>query len=89
MYTASLITGVLDPFTSNGLQSGLVGYVTGYMAGALLLLSAAGTVTMLRRRHRHRLPFLRWERPDHMAERRPWHAHAAARPMWLCRKARH
>lgn len=88
MYTASLITGVLDPFANTGLQSGLVGYVTGYMAGALLLLSAGAAVTLLRRR-RHRLPYLRWERPDHMAERRPWHAQAAPRPMWLCRKARH
>lgn len=89
MYTASLIAGVLDPLNSAGLHSGLVGYVTGYMAGGLLLLSAAAATSTLLRRRRHRAHYLRWERPSHMAERRPWQTPCAARPMWLCRKMRH
>jgi hypothetical protein len=87
MYTASMISGVLDPFASAGLQSGLVGYVAGYMAGGVLLLSAAALISSLCRR-RHRLHALRFERPGHMAERRPWRAHTHGGSMWLCRKVK-
>lgn len=87
MNTASMITLGMDPFAASGLQAGLSGYLAVFVAGALLVLLAAMALTLLRRRHQ-RTPVLRWERPDHLAQRRPWDSGGRSTVARLCRRMR-
>lgn len=88
MNTASVITLGMDPFAAAGLQAGLSGYLSVFVAGALLVLLAAMALTLLRRRHQ-RTPVLRWERPDHLAQRRPWDSDRRPATARVCRLIRH